>query len=224
MKYVIYSRVSTDIQDVRTQDQECLKYIQVKENGKPFKYEIFSDPDVSSRIKMDKREGLMDMLNSLQKGDHVVVYKLDRLSRDVIEMVSIYRLIKENKCSIFSLNDSNADDEFMIGLMGVLAQKERSDISMRIKSKLKAKKDRLERVSRHLPYGFSLDKDGIHLIKNEEEFAILEKMSQLIEVGNSYRVAAKLLQQEGVLNREGHPFQHSAIHQILKRKDAYTSA
>jgi DNA invertase Pin-like site-specific DNA recombinase len=217
MKYIIYLRVSTDKQDVRTQEQECLRYIKSKENGKPFEHVIFSDPDVSSRIKMSKREGLMAMLNSLRKGQQVVVYKLDRLSRDVIEMVTIYRMIKDRKCGIHSLNDSNCDDEFTIGLMGVLAQKERSDISMRIKSKLSAKKERSELISRHTPYGFELSEDGIHLKPQSQEQMALAHMSEWFDEGKSFRSIAKELTLSGYMNREGRPFQHMSIYRIRSR-------
>lgn len=219
VKYVIYLRVSTDEQDTRTQEQECLRYIKSLSKGEAFEHVIFADPDTSSRVKMSKRLGLMQMLESLKKGNEVVVYKLDRLSRDVIEMVTIYRMIKERKCRIHSLNDSNADDEFTIGLMGVLAQKERTDICLRIKSKMTAKKERNERVSRHLPYGYDLHEDNIHLIPNHVEQLALSLMIQWFDEGMSYRLIAKTLNNLEYKNRVGKPFQHMSIWQILSRTD-----
>ncbi len=232
MKYKIYLRVSTDKQEVATQEFECLRFIQSKENTDIFDYKIYSDPDTSSRIKMEKRLGLMDMLGSLKKGESVVTYKLDRLSRDVIEMVTIYRTIKQKDCEIFSLNDPDCN-EFTVGLMGVLAQKERSDISARIKSKLQAKKGRCERISRHIPYGYTVDPNQMIKVKNQHdsgwtlkpgllvqephEQSVLALMCQLHEEGISYHQVAKKLDVLGYTNRAGKPFQGMSIYRILDR-------
>lgn len=232
MKYVIYSRVSTEEQEVESQEEDCLQYIKQISNSKEYKYEIFSDPETSSRVKMENRENLMNMLNSLRRGDQVVVWKLDRLSRDVIEMVTIHRLIKSKQCTIHSLNDSNADDEFMVGLMGVLAQKERADISVRTKSHLKRKLAKNERRSRFIPFGQQLDevnlieikkkdkkaelKPGL-LLENTDEQLVLLKMLSLFDQGLSYRQIANSINAEGYTNRVGNPFQHNSIYRILLR-------
>lgn len=232
MKYVIYQRVSTDKQEVETQQKECLNYIKRKENGNSFEYNIYEDPDMSSGVKMKNRKGLMDFLNSLRAGQHVVVYKLDRLSRDIVEMVTIYRMIKDKKCTIYSLNDPDCDNEFIIGLMGVLAQKERKDISDRTKSALKNKRSKSERTG-NVPYGYTLCPNKMVEIKNRQtgevelkpgiliQFAteqeVLAQMTQLFDEGNSYRAIAHSLNNQGYRNREGNLFQHMSIYRILCR-------
>lgn len=235
MKYVVYLRVSTDMQDIRTQEQQILTYVNNLEKGKQPQIKMFVDEDVSTGKKMAKRPQLMAMLESLKKDQHVIVFKLDRLSRDVIEMVTIYRQIKAAGCYIHSLNDSNADDEFMIGLMGVLAQKERSDIRMRIKSKMDAKRERNERISRNLPYGYTLDMVNLIQVKNQHdsgwtlkpgllvpeltEQLVLAQMKSLLAEGNSYRRIASILTSLGYMNRVGKPFQHMSIYRILSRTE-----
>ena len=227
---IIYGRVSGDKQETEMQINACLNDIKRRENGNSFEYKIFEDPDMSSKVKMKNRKGLMEFLNSLQKGQHVVVYKLDRLSRDIIEMVSIYRMIKEKGCTIHSLNDPECDNEFIIGLMGVLAQKERKDISDRTKSALKNKKAKNERTGNY-PYGFTYcrltlveTKNKItgdkelklgYLIPCPHEQSILDLMCQYFDKGNSYRQIAHMLTRQGYMNRKGNPFQHMSIYRIL---------
>ena len=179
MKYMIYQRVSTDSQQVATQQNECLNYIKSIESGKNFKYNIFSDPETSSSVKMHKRKGLQEFLSSLKEGHKVVVFKLDRLSRDVVEMVTIYRKIKEKKCSIFSLHDPDCDNEFIVGLMGVLAQKEKKDISDRTKASLRLKKQRGER-SGTLPFGYGLCSETLIAIKTSQGDVEMKK-GKLVE-------------------------------------------
>ncbi len=236
MKYVIYQRVSTDTQEVETQQRECLNYIKTKEKGASFEYNIYSDPDTSSfRVKMSKRKGLMEFLNDLRPGNHVVVYKLDRLSRDIIEMVTIYRMIKDKKCAIYSLNDPDCDNEFMVGLMGVVAQKERKDTSDRTKSHLRQKKEQKER-SGTVPYGYTIDPHKLvwvngmdehgrktkvqklgALIEDPSEQLILAQMIDLFDQGCSYRQIGHRLKAMGYKNRKGNPFQHNSIYMILCR-------
>ncbi len=233
MKYVIYSRVSTEEQEVESQEQECLQYIKKISKGESFNHQIFSDPETSSRVKMENRESLMNMLDSLRRGDQVVVWKLDRLSRDIIEMVTIHRLIKSKQCTIHSLNDANADDEFIVGLMGVLAQKERADISIRTKSHHKHKLAKNERRSRFIPYGQQLDEENLirikrknkkeemkpgMLLENTEEQLVLLKMLSLFDQGLSYRQIANSINAEGYRNRVGNAFQHNTVYRILLRQ------
>jgi DNA invertase Pin-like site-specific DNA recombinase len=231
MKYVIYQRVSTDDQCINTQKNECLNYIKTKHPGESFKYSVYSDPDTSSKIKMSKRKGLQEFLNSLKSGHNVIVYKLDRLSRDIIEMVTIYRMIKEKGCTLYSLNDPDCDNEFIIGLMGVLAQKERKDISDRTKAHLRAKKEKNEKIGT-IPYGYTVCPDNLIRFKNSDnqiayrpgnliplnsEQEVLDIMSQLFDQGLSYRGIAKALTCQGHKNRKGNPFQPTSIFRILVR-------
>lgn len=215
MKYLIYLRVSTDEQDVKTQEDLCIS--RAKSSGCT-DYQIFSDPDMSSRIKMDKRTGLQALLAALKPGMNVLVYKLDRLSRDVIEMITIYRMIKAKKCFIESLNDSNADDEFMMNLWGALAQKERSDISVRTKAKLAHKKKKGE-LTGTAPYGYKVGDDGVKLVPNEHEQKGLNLMFTWFEQKLSFREITRALEEAGHFNRKGEPFQLNSVYRIITRSN-----
>lgn len=231
-KYFIYLRVSTDKQDARTQESMALDYIRGIEQGKEFFHVFFVDEDVSSGVKMAKRAQLHAMLGALYENVRVVVYNSDRLSRDVIEMVTIYRQIKQVKGYLYSVTESGIDDEFMMGLKGVLAQKERTDLKKRIVDKLSVKKKRNERVSRYIPFGFCLDqhhkieikrRDGTVewklgvLIESEEEQNLIQKMKEMAAWGQTSGEIARALTDQGYRNRKGNPFQSMTIYRILRR-------
>lgn len=231
MKDIIYLRCSTAEQDLETQRRMCLEKAKSLHMGENIPYKIFEDEDVSSGKEFKKRIELQKMLNSIQEGDNVIVYKLDRLSRDVIEMVTIYRLIvNKYKASIISLNDPYSD-EFTVGLMGLIAQQEKTNLKKRITDTLNTKKQKGERISRYLPYGYDLHptklvavkkdkkiemKLGV-LIPNEAEMKIIYQMLALYEGGKSYQKIASTLTDIGYLNREGKPFQKMSIYRILQR-------
>lgn len=230
MKYLIYLRVSSDKQDVETQNRICLEHIKRLENNKDYEYEIFSDLDTSSRVKMSKRLGLQQMLNSMKKGQTVLVYKLDRLSRDVIEMITIYRMIKDTSVNIIAINDPYSD-EFSITIMGAIAQKERENIQKRTRDALQTKKSRGERYNFQVPFGFKIHetkqiairvgdkyilKHGV-IIESQEEQKALVLMQELFAMGNSYQEIANILDDQGYKNRANKAFQKMSIFRILKR-------
>lgn len=228
MKYLVYMRGSTDKQDLTAQEEMCMEMVP---DGAT--YMTFSDPDTSSSVSMHKRWGLQEMLANVQKNDCVIIYKLDRLSRDVIEMISIWREIKHFGCKILSPCDKNCDDEFYIGLMGIIAQKEKSDLKDRITNALATKKRNGERTGK-LPYGYTVDPDKMLtrkqrdgsitskpylLVPNPEEYPTLLQMQSLQRQGIPYRKIAETLTQSGRRNREGTPFCHMTVYKILKRRD-----
>jgi DNA invertase Pin-like site-specific DNA recombinase len=220
------------MQDFHTQESMALDFIKNIEGANPFSHSFFIDDDVSTSIKMAKRPQLQAMLGALCPDVKVVVYNSDRLSRDVIEMVTIYRQIKQARGYLLSITESGIDDEFMMGLKGVLAQKEKSDIRRRIVDKLSVKKKRGERISRFIPYGYRLDQDTKialkrrngtvewklgKLHKSESEQEVLHKMQQMAAWGQSFRQIARALTEQGHRTREGKPFQPMTIYRILAR-------
>ena len=233
MKYLVYLRVSTEEQDVETQMQMCKDRMHsIHPNGK-YSAEYFIDPDMSSGVALERRVELQRLLSSIKKGDTVLVYKLDRLSRDIIEMVTIYRLIVNKLAAhVISLNDPYSD-EFSVGLMGLIAQKERDTIRMRTRDKLSNKKKKGERYSRYLPYGYGMHETKLVPIKVGKEVVLkrgvlvpiveeqraLVLMRELSAEGKSYQSIATLLTQLGYMNREGKPFQKMSIYRILSRKE-----
>lgn len=231
MKYLIYSRVSTNKQDTETQKRLCLEYLDRKHPNKDFIYTLFDEGDLTSQLPMKKRPELMRMLDQVSKGCTVLVYELDRLARDVLEQVTIYRMItREKNAFVFSLNDPSCD-EMTVTIMGAIAQKQRERIQAKTKDKLATKKKKGERYSRFLPYGFAMHetklvpirvgdeivmKRGI-LIPVFEEQSAIAVMQELFAEGMSYQNIATALTDRGYKNREGRPFQKMSIYRILSR-------
>lgn len=198
MRYLIYMRVSTEKQDEEMQRHHCMSYIKsVNTTDAPIL--SYADPDVSSRVKMENRQGLQEMLLDVQKGDVVVTFKLDRLSRDIIEMVTIHRIIKSKKAQVYSLGEPNIED-WMLGIFASLAQKERENISDRTKAKLaeiKAKGTRLGRV----PYGQRLNEERLLEADPEEDRVLKMMYTYRVHKKLTFREIATELNAQGIKNR-----------------------
>jgi DNA invertase Pin-like site-specific DNA recombinase len=125
-----YARVSREDQNLRVQMEAlkkfwCNKIFEEKKSG-----------------KNRSRPALKECLESLQEGDLLVVFKLDRLGRDLVDLITICRELNEKKVHFRSLGESIDTEtpmgKFFFHLMGALAQLERDRISERTKAGLKA--------------------------------------------------------------------------------------
>ena len=89
-----YARVSTEDQNLNLQI-DALKKSGCKK--------IYKDKVSGSRTS---REGLDKALNFMRPGDTLVIWKLDRLGRSVIDLINIVTSLQEKKIEFVSLQDS----------------------------------------------------------------------------------------------------------------------
>lgn len=237
MKYLIYARVSTDKQDTETQIRIATEYVNRKHPNKDCKFIVFDEGDLSSQVKYFKRPQLQRMLESVNEGDIVIVYMLDRLARDTIEMVQAHREITKKKATVISLTGEHTD-EFSITIMGAIAQKQREFIQLKTKDKLQTKKLNGQRYSGRLPYGYGMHETKLVPIKVGDEIVMkrgvlvpiyeeqqaLAKMKEFAAMGMGYGRIAKALAELGYKNREGKTFQKMSILRILSRITSSTSS
>jgi DNA invertase Pin-like site-specific DNA recombinase len=107
---------------------------------------IFSD--LASGRK-DDRPGLKACLNSLTKGDTLIVWKLDRLGRDMRHLVNTVDDLRQKGIGFkvlsgygAEIDTTTANGRMFFGVFAALAEFERELISERTKAGLKAAKDR----------------------------------------------------------------------------------
>ena len=121
---------------------------------------IFSDV-ISGAAK--ERPQLSAMLEQLREGDVVVVYKLDRLGRSLIHLVSLVSGFSEMKVNIQSLNDNidttTSQGKLIFNVFASLAEFERDLIRDRTRAGLEAARARGRRGGR--PKGLSKKAEDI---------------------------------------------------------------
>lgn len=138
-----YARVSTDDQNLTLQIDALTKH------GIP-KSQIFMDK--LSGAKSD-RPGLAKCLDSLQSGDILVVWRLDRLGRSMRHLITLvedlrscgvgFRLLNEG-----AIDTTSASGELIFNIFSALAQFERRLIQERTKAGLAAARARGRRGGR----------------------------------------------------------------------------
>ena len=154
MKTIIYIRVSTDRQDnsEKMQLDKCSSFC--KDKGYDL-IDVIIDSDISGGSKIFNRPGgkvLKDKIKN-KEVDHIVCWKLDRLSRRVVDGLNFIETLNKEGIGISVLDingetiDSNsAMGKFFLSLMLSLNEMERGIISERTSHILQNKKKNKEVV------------------------------------------------------------------------------
>jgi DNA invertase Pin-like site-specific DNA recombinase len=118
-----YTRVSTVAQTLEQQDAALAAAGVTK---------TFSDVMSGAR---DDRPGLAALMDYVREGDTVVVWKLDRLGRNMLHVLQTVKLLRDRGVRLISATDgidsSTAAGRMMIGVLGSLAEYERELIKER---------------------------------------------------------------------------------------------
>lgn len=123
MRLIGYARVSTV-------DQQCrLQRDALKRSGARKVYE-----EKASAVSV--RPVLQQALGAMKPGDVLVVWKLDRLARSVRDLLGLIERLDRMGCGLRSLTEpidtSSALGEFVLQMLGAVAQFERSLIRERV--------------------------------------------------------------------------------------------
>lgn len=212
---VAYLRVSTEAQTEKygldMQKQKIMEYCD-KEGVVIDKWYIDGG---YSGIKLD-RPKITELLDDSEKGliAKVFIYKLDRMSRDVIDTLNLlYRFLPKYGVQVISMTEDlrfeNPMDKVMIGVNAIMGQYEREVIYMRTRAGMK------ERVKKGLwmgggrtPYGYYYDRNDGILHPKEDEAEVVRKAYSLYIDGYSCDRISKMLGFKG----------ERIVIQILKRK------
>lgn len=139
MIFCCYGRKSvySDRSDsVDNQFRMCRDYVNVKYSGQVDDFRAYSDEDFTGANT--NRPDLQRLLEDIRSGaaDVLIVYQLDRLSRDVRDFANIYATLEEHRVKFVSIKE-NIDTSTPIGrammyVTVVFAQMERETIAARV--------------------------------------------------------------------------------------------
>lgn len=129
-----YARVSTDDQNLN------LQHDALKNSGCE---KIFDDQITGSKIQ---RPGLDAILEFARSGDVIVVWRLDRLSRSLKDLIEIVTLLDSKSIGLKSLHESvdtsSSSGKLIFHIFGALAEFERNLIRERTHAGLQAARAR----------------------------------------------------------------------------------
>ena len=139
MRFATYGRKSvySDKSDsVYNQERMCREYADFRFKGQVESFESYSDEGFTGANT--NRPGLKRLLMDIEDGlvDALIVYQLDRLSRDVRDFSNIYAALEEKHVMFISIKE-NIDTNTPIGkammfITATFAQMERETIAARV--------------------------------------------------------------------------------------------
>jgi DNA invertase Pin-like site-specific DNA recombinase len=170
-----YARVSTKDQDFTLQ-RDALKSEGCKR--------IFSEKSSGANRE---RPQLRAALQSLDAGDVLVVWKLDRLARSLQHLIEILEELDRREIGFLSVTD-NIDTTTAVGklvfhIVGAMAEFERSLISQRTKAAMQSARDEGRRMGRRRKLTQSQIERARRLSKDEH--LSLEAIATLMNVSRS---------------------------------------
>ena len=202
MKAALYTRVSTDEQVEKGFSLEAQKrrLIEFCNKNNYQIYKIYSDEGISGH-SITKRKSLQEMLNDAKenKFDCVIVYKTDRLSRNLLDLLTIKKELDSADVELIMSDESvdTSDDTgmAMFSIMGAFAELERKKICERLMSgkRQKIRTTGIKPKQAIPPYGYLYDDINKRYIVDERYRKDIIKVYELYEAGSSYNQIAQYL-------------------------------
>ena len=144
MRHLGYTRVSTASQDAQLQLDALV------DSGVQ-KRDVFADVTSGSRTAIE-RPGMKRLLDYVEPGDTVVVWRIDRLGRSLIDVLNTVNLLRDKGVKIRSLSDGidpeTTSGRLMLGMLATLAEYERELITERVNAGIAAAKQSGTRFGR----------------------------------------------------------------------------
>ncbi|MBA7565245.1 hypothetical protein ES708_06921 [subsurface metagenome] len=220
-----YCRVSTEEQvreglSLDVQEDKIKKYAGLHNLNLT---KIIRDEGVSGK-NLDRR-GINEILSLISDGSisHIVVYKMDRLTRRTFDLLYLVEeIFKKNKVQFHSITEridtTTAQGNFFLTIVGAMAQMERDLISERTKAVLQYKIQKLEYVgSPALGYLASPEGNKLLIIDQREQDTVKRifylKRYKHLSLGK----IAKELNENDVKTKRGGKWHPGTIKLILDR-------
>jgi site-specific DNA recombinase len=178
-----------------------------------------------------ERPALQRLMADIEAGrvDCVVVYKVDRLSRSLLDFARMMQTFDEHQVSFVSVtqqfNTATSMGRLVLNVLLSFAQFEREIISERTRDKIAATRRKGKWAGGHPLLGYDIDVNGYKLVVNADEAERVRAIFQLYLEHESLLPVVVELERRGWRNkrwqtrkageRGGQPFERTSLHKLL---------
>jgi DNA invertase Pin-like site-specific DNA recombinase len=163
------------------------------------------------RLVADIQEGLVDV---------VVVYKIDRLSRSLVDFTKLVEVFDANQVTFVSVtqsfNTTTSMGRLTLNILLSFAQFEREVIGERIRDKVAASRKRGMWMGGFVPLGYDVRERK--LVVNEAEAALVRRIFQGFVEMESCTKLMQMLRAEGTTTKRGRTLTKSDVYRILSNR------
>jgi DNA invertase Pin-like site-specific DNA recombinase len=169
-----------------------------------------------------KRPALQQLLQDVENGmvDMIVVYKIDRLTRSLIDFAKLVEILDRNQCSFVSVtqnfNTYDSMGRLTLNVLLSFAQFEREVITERIRDKVNASKKKGMWMGGFLPIGYVSINKKLTIIP--EEAAVVRLAFEKYLLYRSETMVAEWLNENGytTMSKGNGKFTHARISKMLR--------
>lgn len=225
MRTAVYIRVSTEEQaregfSIAAQREKLLAYVHSQDWKLASLY-----VDEGASAKDTNRPQLARLLSDIKYGgiDVVLVYRLDRLTRSVLDLYQLLQIFERHGVRFKSCTEvydtTTAMGRLFITLVAALAQWERENLAERVKLGMEQMVKERKRPGGPPPYGYELI-DGKLTVHPLEASAVRSMFAQYAR-GDSPRAIADHANRQGSRGKNGAKWSASSVLRLLKNPVYY---
>ena len=169
-----------------------------------------------------ERPALKQLLADIEAGliDVIVVYKIDRLSRSLMDFAKLVEVFDRNNVTFVSVtqsfNTTTSMGRLTLNILLSFAQFEREVIGERIRDKFAASRKRGMWMGGFVPMGY--DVNDRKLVVNEAEAQTVRMIFERFVALGSASALARALQAERVLNKRGKLIDKGFIYKLINNR------
>jgi len=220
-KAAIYIRVSThwqvDKDSLKVQRRELIAYVTLVLGITD--YVVFEDPGYSA--KNTDRPEYQAMMDRVRTGEftHLVVWKIDRISRNLIDFAAMHDELQSLGVTFVSKNEqfdtSSAIGEAMMRIILIFAELERKTTAERVTAVMLSRASDGQWNGGRVPFGYSWSKEAKTFSIVPEEAKAIRRMAELYEQYQSLLYVAKYLNDAGIVTKTGGQWTPTTVRTIL---------
>lgn len=221
-RVAIYVRVSTlhqiDKDSLPMQKQDLIAYAKLILGTDDVV--IFEDAGYSG--KNTDRPKFQEMMSQMRTGTftHLLVWKIDRISRNLLDFATMYKELKDLGVTFVSKNEqfdtSTAMGEAMLKIILVFAELERNMTSERVTATMISRASNGQWNGGRVPYGYTWDAEKQAFSFNSEECDIAHMIHDKYEEMRSLVREARWLNEKGYRTRAGNLWNPVSLLIILR--------
>lgn len=227
LRAAVYTRKSTEegldmeFNSLNAQREACEAYIaSQKSEGWLLVPDRYDDGGVSGGT-LD-RPALKRLLEGIEakRVDIVVVYKIDRLSRSLMDFAKLMEVFERNAVTFVSItqsfNTTTSMGRLTLNMLLSFAQFEREVIGERIRDKFAASRRRGMWMGGFVPLGYQV-KDRKLIIHEAEAATVKRTFREFVRLRSLTKLTA-LLRDEGLTTKLGAPMDKGYLYRVLKNR------
>ena len=169
------------------------------------------DRPALKQLLIDVEEGLIDV---------IVVYKIDRLSRSLMDFARLVEVLDRNNVTFVSVtqsfNTTTSMGRLTLNILLSFAQFEREVIGERIRDKFAASRKRGMWMGGFVPMGYDV-RDRKLIINEAEAKTVRMIFERYVALGSATKLA-HALQAEGVANKRGRQIDKGFIYKLINNR------